>query len=299
MLLDFKNQLHLKNPAYLKAVKQYVWQTYLNDLGKRGDMTTQVFLKNSKEMVTAEVIMKQKGVLAGMLEAKWLLSRLGLELVDERFEGEVILKGEVIMRIQGPANKILGVERTLLNLLQRMSGIATKTQELTAKLPPSIKLLATRKTLWGELDKRAATVGGAATHRLNLADAILVKENHFALSEDPKKSLKWVIKKHQKVHFIDVEVESPEEAFELIDYLDEIKVKPEIRKKMVFMLDNFTPTKVKKALPQLKRAGVTIEVSGGISESNIKKYAVPGIHAISSGSITMSAPAVDISLQIL
>lgn len=298
-LFDASDHLDLKDSAYKKAVKRYVWQSYLDDLGRKGDITTKLFVKKPGKFATAEVVVKEKGVLCGMLEAEWLMDRLGLKVLDSRKEGEILTKGSVAMRIQGSADKILKVERTILNLLQRMSGIATKTNSMRNLFTYSIELLATRKTLWGPLDKRAVVVGGGSSHRLNLSDAVLVKENHRALSDNLEKSFKKVLKSVSKTRFIEIELESFKEAQELYVQIISLKLSPRALSKIAIMLDDFDLKDIKKVVTLYKKLKIQIEVSGGIDESNVKKYALPGIHAISSGSITNKAPALDFSLQIL
>lgn len=294
-LLDGSNDLVLTNPAYEKAVNQYVWGAYLLDLGKRGDITSHFFIRDLKQIVTAQIIAKDSGFLAGIIEAKWFLKKLNISIVKSMKDGLSFRKGETLMTLSGKAIEILGAERTLLNLLQRMSGIATATHHLSSKLPKTIKLLATRKTFWGDLDKRAVSVGGGATHRLNLADAILVKENHLTLSADLKNTLSMVIQKVKGARFIEIELENLKQVKDFA----EIHKNLPASKRMVVMLDNFKPEQVKEAIRILKPTGVLLEISGGIDEKNIKKYALKGVSAISSGAITNKAPALDMSLTIL
>lgn len=307
--MDSAKELNLKNSAYKKAVELYVWEAYLDDVGK-GDITTKYFVSKKRKKVIAEVITNESGILSGIQEAEWFLKKIGIKIIKTKSllrgrskDGASIKSGQVIMRLSGTAKKILMAERTVLNLLQRMSGVATATNKLSSKLPKNIKLLATRKTLWGLLDKRAVTVGGGGTHRLNLNDAILIKENHLTLSSDLKKDLRRVLKKSKKVKFIEIELENLSEVMDFITIYDQLKIK----KQIVVMLDNFSPDTVKRAISLLKkspserlgRAGkVSIELSGGIDENNIKKYAIKGVSAISSGAITTKAPNLDISLNI-
>ncbi|MFC1731717.1 carboxylating nicotinate-nucleotide diphosphorylase [candidate division KSB1 bacterium] len=291
-LLDSSNKLNFRNSAYKKAVNLYVWQAYLNDMNK-GDVTTGYFIHKKSQIVTAEIIAKESGILAGMMEAEWFLKKLGIRITQKEKEGSKLRKGDIIMKLKGRADKILGGERTLLNLLQHMSGVATATYHLSSKLPKNIKLLATRKTLWGDLDKRAVSVGGGGTHRLNLSDAILIKENHIALTADKLKRLGRIFKKARS-RFIEVELENMKQVLEFINVYDELKTP----KNLVVMLDNFQPSDIRKALLVLPK-GILVEVSGGINEKNIKKYALKGVSAISSGAITNKAASLDFSLNIL
>lgn len=292
MLLDASDQLTLSQPAYQQAVKFYVWQAYLNDMSG-GDVTVHCFIRMKKEIVTAEIIAKESGLLAGMMESEWFLKKIGIRILQKKKDGASLKKGDVILRLTGRADKILGAERTLLNLLQRMSGVATATCRLASCLPKSIQLLATRKTLWGDLDKRAVSIGGGGTHRLNLNDAILIKENHIALSDE--KSFERALKKAGSVRFIEIELENLKQVTAFAAFYSLFKP---IRS-LVVMLDDFKPADIKKAVSILLPLNVTIEVSGGINEKNIKKYAIKGVAAISSGSITNRAPCLDFSLNLI
>jgi len=271
----------------------YIWRAYLNDLG-RGDVTTDMFVPRKRQIVGAEIIAKEDGLLAGIPEAEWFLEKLGIRIIRRKKDGAKIRKGDVIMELKGRADTILSAERTLLNLLQRMSGVATATNRLASRLPRSVKLLATRKTLWGDLDKRAVAVGGGGTHRLNLADAVLIKENHIVLTDNLGKSLKRVFKKAKKVRFIEIELENLKQVLQFTEICK--KIRP--LKKLVVMLDDFKPSDVRKAVLILREIGVLVEVSGGINEKNIKKYIIKGVSAISSGAITNKAPALDFSLNL-
>ncbi len=292
--MDVAKKLDLRQSAYKKAVNLYIWQAYLNDLGSV-DITTRYFIPKKRRIVTAKIFANESGVLAGVLEAEWFLKKLGIQITQKKKEGSDLKKGDVIMRLKGRANRILSAERTLLNLLQRMSGVATMTNRLTSKLPKSIKLLATRKTLWGDLDKRAVIVGGGGTHRLNLSDAVLIKENHITLADNLEKRLKKVFRKSKKVRFVEIELENLKQVLGFVEICK--KLKPP--KHLAVMLDNFKPADIRKAVLILREIGALIEVSGGISERNIKKYAIKGVSAISSGAITNKASSLDFSLNIV
>ena len=298
MFMNAKKELSLSNPTYKKAVQLYVWGTYKQDLFK-SDSTTKYFLSRKKREIKAEITSNEIGVLAGVEEARWLLDRIGIKIIKCLKDGSVIKSGDVIMKISGSAHNILSVERTLLNLLQRMSGVATSANNLASKLPKEINLLSTRKTLWGQLDKKATALGGAFTHRLNLNDAILIKDNHLLLEPDWQKRFKILLKKNPKVRFIEIEVESREEAEDFLTFYKEIKSKLLKNQNIVVMLDNFKPISIKKIALKLKKAGLIVEVSGGINIDNVKSYAISGVSVISSGAITMNANSLDISLSII
>lgn len=299
MLMDATSELNHKNKLYLKALKNYIWEAYQQDTPEN-DITTKNFLGPSKKKIQAYVKANQAGTLSGMEEAKWFMEKIGVRILSSGKTGQKIKKGDIILKIEGDRNKILGAERTLLNLLQRMSGIATKTRKMSEKISKSIKLLATRKTLWGLLDKKAVSDGGGGTHRLNLSDAILIKDNHIALSENFKDGFFKIFAKSKFARFIEIEIESKVQMDEFLKTLSSLKKKTLIKKdKIIVMLDNFKPLQIKKYLPILNKAGVMIELSGGINEKNISQYNIPGIAGISSSAMTMSAQPLDLSMEMI
>jgi len=295
--MNAANELQMNNKAYRKAVKLYVWEAFRQDR-PGSDITTRVFLRPGRQKIIATIRANEDGVLAGMQEAEWFLKKVGLKCLMAKKDGATIRKGDNVLRIEGRASLILSAERTLLNLLQRMSGVATKTRRMSLKTPEGMKLLATRKTLWGLLDKRAVSLGGGGTHRLHLADAILIKENHLALVSNLKSSLKRVFRHAKKVRFTEIELESPEEVREFLSRFEKLKKHLPEGNGIVVMLDNFAPGDIRKVIRSLSEAGIFVEVSGGISERNVARYNIAGISAISSGSITTQVANLDFSLQI-
>jgi nicotinate-nucleotide pyrophosphorylase (carboxylating) len=200
------------------------------------------------------------------------------------------------MQITGDAQTILSVERTLLNILSRMSGIATKTRALTEKLEKAkvkARIAATRKSSPGLLyfDKKAVVIGSGDPHRLHLDDMILIKDNHLAIVGSVEEA---VTKAKTNVSFtkkIEVEVTNIEDA------LKAAKAGVDI-----VMLDNFSPQHAKEAGERLRKAGFTnvlLEVSGGITAENLLDYASAQVDVISLGELTHSVKALDISLEIL
>jgi nicotinate-nucleotide pyrophosphorylase (carboxylating) len=294
--MNAKEELNPGNRQYLLSLRTYVMNAYLHDLVD-GDITTRLFLRNRGLKIEAEIVAKQEGILAGMQEAEWFLKQVKIELLNAKKDGASLKAGDKILRIKGRADSILAAERTLLNLLQRMSGVATATKRMKEKLPKGVRLLATRKTLWGLLDKRAVTVGGGETHRLNLSDAVLIKENHLMLIDKLEKRLKRVFRKSKKTRFVEIEVESIAEADEFLAIYEKFKTK--YPRKVVIMLDNFKPSDIALVAPKLHKAGLIVEVSGGIGEKNAVKYCAKGVSAVSSSAITTKADSLDISLNIL
>jgi len=264
------------------------------DLGQ-GDITTHLLIPE-KVIVQAEIIAKETGVAAGIEEAVILLESLGIKAKPLVKDGQKIAKGKVLIKVEGNAKNVLASERTVLNLLARMSGIATFTNRIVRKIRKAgykTVIACTRKTAPGleYFDKKAVLLGGGDTHRLHLDDMILIKDNHIAIVGNVKESVKLVKKQASFSKKIEVEVSDVNEAIEAAKAGADI-----------IMLDNFTPEKVKDAINRLKKENlrdkVLIEASGGINEKNIIDFAAAGVDIISLGALTHSAKALDISLEI-
>jgi nicotinate-nucleotide pyrophosphorylase (carboxylating) len=264
------------------------------DIGQ-GDITTALVVSEDS-IVEAEVIAKESGVVAGIEEIKILLESLGLTVKVLIADGEKIKSKQVMMKISGDARTILSVERTLLNILSRMSGIATTTRQLTEKIKKAglkTKVACTRKTAPGLLyfDKKAVFIGGGDTHRLHLDDMILIKDNHIAIAGGIEKAVKKIREEASFSKKIEVEASKVE------DVLDAAKAGADI-----IMLDNFSPKQIKKAVNLLKKAGffgkILLEASGGITTENILSFASQRVDIVSLGELTHSIKALDVSLQL-
>ncbi|MBO8175100.1 MAG: carboxylating nicotinate-nucleotide diphosphorylase [Thermococcus sp.] len=257
-----------------------------------GDVTSEAVIPEDMR-AKAIIIAKQSGVIAGLEEARLLFEYFGVKVEQKVKDGQKVEKGQILMEFEGNARKILLVERTALNIIGRMSGIATQTRKLAEKVKavnPRVRVAGTRKTLLKPLDKKAILIGGGEPHRFSLSDAILIKDNHLALvplDEAIKRAKSFSIYK-----IVEVEVESLEDA------LRAAKLGAD-----VIMLDNMTPKQVEETLKALKREGlrekVKIEVSGGITEENIQDYAKLDIDVISLGALTHSVKNFDVSLEIV
>jgi nicotinate-nucleotide pyrophosphorylase (carboxylating) len=289
--LDRKHLLTIDNPWYKNLVAEFwriqnVWDESQNDI-------TSDVLKIGDEPVTAVVIAKSAGVCAGIEEVAFLLRKAGLECFTEKADGESIATGEVLMRIDGSAKKLLQYERTLLNMLSRMSGIAGATSHLKAMLPESILVCSTRKTLWGTLDKKAVAIGGGGTHRLHMQDAVLIKENNLALCENGiETALQRIDETQDEFAFWEIEVEDEQEFSSVLENLPQ-------KRPGVIMLDNFSPDAALRLLEDSKiPEGIFIEISGGITADNIADYCFDTVNAISAGFLTNNAPVLDLSMRI-
>ncbi len=277
-----------------KVVEEKLKQMLAEDIGQ-GDVTSEAVVPAGLT-VNAEVLAKEAGIAAGIEEIVIFGESLGLNINAEVADGDEIKKGTVILKISGNARVILSAERTLLNLLSRMSGIATLTRRLTEKLRKAnltVKVAATRKTAPGLLyfDKKAVLIGGGDPHRLRLDDMILLKDNHVAIAGSVERAVKKA-KAASSDKKIETEVTSTADALKAAEAGADI-----------VMLDNFSPKQVREAVATLKKAGffgkILLEVSGGITEENLLDYALAQVDVISMGALTHSVKALDISLEIV
>jgi nicotinate-nucleotide pyrophosphorylase (carboxylating) len=277
-----------------KILEEKLLQLLAEDVGQ-GDATTAAIVPEG-HIVEAAIIAKESGVAAGIEEAVILAESLGLKTETCVTDGEALKKGQVIIKISGDARTILSAERTMLNLLSRMSGIATKTRILVEKLRKAnltAKVAATRKSAPGLLyfDKKAVALGGGDPHRLHLDDMILIKDNHIAVVGGVEAAVKKAKLNASFTKKIEVEVT------QIADAVVGAKAGADI-----VMLDNFSPKQIREAVEALKKAGfagkVLLEVSGGITEGNLLEYASAGVDVLSLGELTHSARALDVSLEI-
>ncbi len=277
-----------------KLVEKKLLQ-YLEEDLEFGDITAEII---PEKLVHANLKVKDQGYVCGIEFSRILLEAVGLKVKTYKNDGDPICKDEIVLSVKGSSKTILMVERTVLNIIMRLSGITTQTKIIAnlisdSKLP--IRIASTRKTTPGfrYFEKYAVKVGGGDPHRWSLSDEVLIKENHLALFDG--KSIDEILRKYQKMSSfskkIDIEVETLEE-FETILDLD-----PDI-----IMLDNFTPENIRQAISILdeKISGrkPLIEISGGISPDNIKQYLIRGIDVISMGALTHSVKSLDFSLKI-
>jgi len=296
--------LTLGNPPYLDGVSRLTSELLRSDV-EPADLTTEAL---SQENRTAEVsvVAAEPGVIAGLEEAAWLYSRFGLSVGRLRADGERVRPDEAMLRIQGNAKDLLRLERVGLNLIQRMSGIATATrrlQDLVHSRAPETSVVATRKTPWGLLDKRAVHLGGGGTHRLGLWDAILIKNNHllfFGNKEDESVSLAlkraWPLRRGAA--FLEVEVTGLAGARAAGRTFRELQQADPDSCPCFVMLDNVEPDEVARIVATLQAEDlwehVLVEVSGRISETGVEAYAACGVDAISVGALTHSCRALEL-----
>jgi nicotinate-nucleotide pyrophosphorylase (carboxylating) len=284
-----------------RRIEAVLEQALLEDKAT-SDVTTAVTIDPSLR-ASATILAKQDCVISGLgciprfLEIFGQLDKRNsgrYEVVShpEIFEGVRVKKGQAIAVIRHNARVILGCERVILNLMQRMSGISTMTRQyVDAIAGTGARILDTRKTIPGLriLDKYAVRCGGGENHRLDLSDGILIKNNHISLGGGIEKVLQRAHELRKPGQTIDIEVRTPDELERALDNGAES-----------LLLDNMTPAEVKKAVGIVRGRGLTIpiEASGGILLENIRKYALAGVDYISVGALTHSAVAVDLSMKI-
>lgn len=262
----------------------------LEDIGK-GDITTELTIPEYC-FAEAHIIAKEDLVVAGMPFVERFFSILSDEkiLIEACFrDGEFVKKGETIARLRGKARILLSGERIALNILQRLSGIATLTNKFIKKVENyQVKILDTRKTTPGFrfFEKYAVKVGGGHNHRFALYDAILIKDNHIKIVGSVKEAVVRA-KKSSVYQKIEVEVRELEQLKEAVEAGADI-----------VMLDNMDLDSIRQAV-KIAKGKVLIEVSGGVTLENVEEFAATGVDFISSGALTHSARAVDISMKIM
>jgi len=271
---------------------EFILSALKEDIGD-GDHTSLSCISD-QEQGRAQLEVRQDGIIAGVDVAKRIYeiydSSLSMEIVKK--DGDSVLKGDIVFILTGSAQSILTTERVVLNIMQRMSGIATKTRKLVNQIShTNAELLDTRKTTPGIrfLEKKAVLIGGGSNHRFGLFDMIMIKDNHVDFAGGIQQAItktKEYLKNQNKGLKIEVEVRS-------IDELNQVLLVGGVDR---IMLDNFSPSEIRKALKLIPK-GYETEASGGITEANIVDYAETGIKYISVGALTHSVVSLDLSLK--
>lgn len=276
-------------------MKEDITKIIYDDIGFE-DITTKALIPPDI-MIKAKIICKEDGIVAGVVLACNVFKEFSILSSIKKHDGEKVAAGDTIMEIEGDARTIITIERTVLNLLMRMSGIATVTSKIVAKVRrtnDNVIVAGTRKTTPGLqfFEKDAIRAGGGDTHRYGLDDCVLIKDNHIAIVGDVEKAVKMAKKYASFTKKIEIEVENKEDA-----------IKAARAGADIVMFDNMDPDEVKDVLLAIENAGlrdnILIEVSGGITPDNIVEYAKTGVDVISTGYITHSAQALDISLDVI
>jgi len=284
----------MKPPTDPSALRQLLRRFLEEDLGS-GDVTTLAIVPEEQK-AAGRFVAKSPLVLAGIE-----IAVEALRLLDERLEaelrhrdGDCLQAGEEAACVRGEARALLSGERVALNLLQRLSGIATLTKRFVEAVQGTgVKILDTRKTTPGlrALEKYAVAVGGGVNHRMGLSDAILIKDNHARIAGGVGPAIRAAQRARIQTRQFEVEVASLAELGETLQYdIDAV------------LLDNMKPETVRRAVELVRSrprgAKIRIEASGGITLHNVRKFAEAGVDWVSIGALTHSAPAVDISLEV-
>lgn len=262
------------------------------DLG-RGDITTQSVVRGGLR-ARGRFLAKQDFVLCGLEIAEAVFGALdnAIGLESRVYDGDDISAGDEFAKIEGPAAALLTGERTALNIMQRLSGIATLTRAFVTRVEGTgARITDTRKTTPGLrlLEKYAVTVGGGFNHRFGLDDGVLIKDNHIALAGGVRRAVE--LARQSSSHLMKIEVEVASQA-----QLREALAAPAD----VIMLDNMALEEARESVKLIRdnNPAISIELSGGVSLDNVREFAECGVDLISVGAITHSAPAIDISLKI-
>jgi len=294
--------LTVKNKYYKAWIKKFIVDETKGDIGT-GDITSESVLRNG--WVKAVVYSRSNGIVAGIEEVSLLLREHKIKINLLKKDGDKIKKGSEILLLEGNEKNILKLERSVLDVLARMSGIATLTNELVGKV--KVGIAPTRKTQWRYLDKKAVFVGGGLTHRLALWESILIKDNHLAALR--KEGVKDVVgtalerawKNRKKGNFVEIEIFDEQQAIKAAEKFKELQSKSNNIPSLI-MLDNMKPNKIKGVIKKLKNKKlynhILIEASGGITPDTITAYANSGVDVISLGYLTKSSKALDIKLDV-
>jgi nicotinate-nucleotide pyrophosphorylase (carboxylating) len=264
------------------------------DIGQ-GDLTSQYTVDEGLKSSSQIICKSEIAVVAGLEEAKIIFEICNCDSKALVNDGDIVKRGIRVMKINGNTRAILKAERTALNLIMRMSGIATDTKrfvDIVKTVSKDIKVMGTRKTAPGlrYFDKKSIKLGGGHSHRNTLDELILIKDNHLAVSTSIQSAISNARLKAGKNMMIECEVSNKKSSVEAIKSGADI-----------IMLDNFTPEMAQKTISYLRKSGlrekVLIEISGGVNISNIKDYALALPDMISIGSLTHSSNSIDFSMN--
>jgi len=260
------------------------------DLGRAGDLTSDAII-DVNSVTTAQIVARKPGRLAGLVSAARAFEMLdpNVKVVPRAADGAAVAVGDVVLEIEGRARAILGAERTALNLLGHLSGVATLTAEYVSAIEATrARVVCTRKTTPGlrALEKYAVRCGGGSNHRFGLDDGVLVKDNHLVVAGGVREAVRRVRSVVGHMVVIEVEVDTLAQLDEALD----VGVQ-------AVLLDNMEPATLAKAVERVDGTVVT-EASGGISLKTAAAVAATGVDLLSVGALTHSAPVLDLALDI-
>src|ERR671916_136143 len=276
-------------------VRKLILRFLQEDIGT-GDITSNNVVPNHTVVHAAVACTSlSSSITCGLEEANTVFDICGCNAQPVLRDGSAVRKGDIVMNIIGEARSVLKAERTALNLIMRMSGIATITREfvnLTHKYYPEVKIAGTRKTAPGlrYFDKKAISIGGGYSHRMRLDDMVLIKDNHLEVAESIERTVQAAKDKVGAGVKIECEVKNTEEAIRAANAGAD-----------VIMLDNFSPPEAESAVRAIRELGTPVEteLSGGINLGNVIDYIKAKPNIISIGYLTHSSAAIDYSLAIV
>ncbi len=264
------------------------------DLGPSGDVTSRLLIPETA-VASGTIVAREAGVLAGIEIARRVFAEVdpAVRFHAEARDGDALVPGRIVARIDGPARGILTGERVALNFLQRLSGVASITRRyVEAVAGTGVAVADTRKTTPGfrRLEKYAVAVAGGRNHRMGLWDRILIKDNHEIAAGGVGPAVRAALAGRPPGIMVQAEVRTLEEVREAVNAGAE-----------ALLLDNMTPEEVREAVAVIAaaRPRPEVEVSGGITLATIRGYALPGVDVISAGALTHSAPSLDLALDFL
>jgi nicotinate-nucleotide pyrophosphorylase (carboxylating) len=261
-----------------------------------GDITSLALIPDGRRARAQLFTREDEAVAAGLLEAAAIFQEFNCQVTHHAKDGDIVEGGQILLTVDGPARGLLAAERTVLNIFQRMTSIATATREIQSKVLKvnnRTRVAATRKTVPGlrDEDKKAVELGGGDTHRLRLDDCVIIKDNHLRLVPSLTEAIKRARHHISFTKKIEVEVQNHEEAEEAARAGAEI-----------IMYDNMTPEEIRDSLEKLDDSGLRkdrlFEASGGITRENAVAYAAAGVDIISLGSLTHSIEGLNVKIEI-
>ena len=273
-------------------VEEIVRHALREDLGHGYDLTSEFVIDGAADG-SAQIVAREDCILAGLAPAltAFALTDPDVSARIEKVDGEATQAGDVIAVIDGPAQAILTAERTALNFLCHLSGVASLTDQFVAKVDgTNARICCTRKTLPGlrALQHDAVRSGGGYSHRFGLDNGILIKDNHIAMAEDLTEALKNI--RLRAGHMVKIEVE--------VDTQKQLDLVLKSGLVDAVLLDNMTPDEIAKAVKKIDGA-LIVEASGGVSLQTVREIAEAGVDYISAGALTSSARAVDLGLDVV
>ncbi len=305
--------LTIENSTYKQWVFRYTFLELEKDLGTKGDITSDS-LFTEKQNVSANIIAKEDGIFAGREEIQYFLvdadPQFRPRLLSEfkiKFnvkDGQEIKSGDVLIELEAELHDLLAVERTVLNLIMRMSAIATMTRKIVNLIKDyDVMITPTRKALWGWIDRKAVVIGGGGSHRLNLADAVLVKNTHmYVAGHDFEMVLGKIADADLDCRFVEVEVGNVDDVVKLAEIFPRY-LGGKIKSVGVALIDNVSAEDTKMAIERVKELGlhdgILFEASGRINEKTVLDYAKTGVDIISMGCLTSGIQSLDMSLRIV